>query len=111
MNPPCTRMYTHPFFVATPPGAAPGPRLKPGPVFVTSGGVINRDINPGYVGAVHCCKAPLWGGRLDLGRYQVRNYSPGYMEQAKSRGHEASPQSGLGMGCKLLSSSKKNCIH
>ena len=38
---------------------------------------------------------------------KVKNYSPGYMEQATSRGHEASPQSGLGGGCKLRSSSKK----
>ena len=37
----------------------------------------------------------------------VKNYSPGYMEQAPSRGHEASPQSGLGVGWKLCSSSKK----
>ena len=29
------------------------------------------------------------------------------MEQASSRGHEASPQSGLSVGCKLCSSSKK----
>ena len=28
MNPPCTRMYTHPFFEATSPGAAPGPPVK-----------------------------------------------------------------------------------
>ena len=42
MNPPSTRMYTHPFFEATHPRAPPpDPRLKPGPVFVTSGGVIN----------------------------------------------------------------------
>ena len=41
------------------------------------------------------------------GTSQVKNYSPGYMEQAPSRGHEASPQSGLGVGCKLCSSSKK----
>ena len=39
---------------------------------------------------------------------QVRNYSPGYMEQAPSRGHKASPQSGLGVDCKLLSSSKSH---
>ena len=38
---------------------------------------------------------------------QVKNYSPGNMEQAPSRGHEASPQSGLGVGCKRCSSSKK----
>jgi len=38
---------------------------------------------------------------------QVRNYSPGYMEQAPSRGHGASPQSGLGVGCMLCSSSKE----
>ena len=30
MNPPCTRMYTHPFFEATTPGAAPGPPVKTG---------------------------------------------------------------------------------
>ena len=29
------------------------------------------------------------------------------MEEASSRGHEASPQSGLSVGCKLCSSSKK----
>ena len=29
------------------------------------------------------------------------------MERAPSRGHEASPQSGLGVGCRLFSSSKK----
>ena len=34
------RARPRPFFEATPPGAAPKPRLKPGPVFVTSGGVI-----------------------------------------------------------------------
>ena len=38
---------------------------------------------------------------------QVKNHSPGNMEQASSRGHEASPQSGLGVGCELYSSSKK----
>ena len=25
-----------------------------------------RRINIGYIGAIHCCKAPLWGWRLDL---------------------------------------------
>jgi len=39
MTPLCTRICPYPFFEATPPGAAPGPRLKPGPVFVASGGV------------------------------------------------------------------------
>ena len=38
---------------------------------------------------------------------QARNCSPGYMEQAPSRGHEASPQSRMGAGCKLCSSSKQ----
>ena len=38
---------------------------------------------------------------------QVRNYSPGNMEQASSRGHEASPKSGLDVGCRRCSSSKK----
>ena len=37
---------------------------------------------------------------------QVRNYSPGNMEQASSRGHEASLQSGVDVGCKLRPSSK-----
>ena len=35
-------MYTHPFFEATPSGAAPGPPVKTGAVFVSSGVVINR---------------------------------------------------------------------
>ena len=43
----------------------------------------------------------------DAGGGQVKNCSPGYVEQAPSRGHEASPQSGLGVGCKLCSSSKQ----
>ena len=30
MNPHCTRMYTHPCFEATPPGAAPGPPVNTG---------------------------------------------------------------------------------
>ena len=30
MTPLCTRMYTHPFFEATPPGAAPGPPVNTG---------------------------------------------------------------------------------
>ena len=29
--------------------------------------VINRDISPCYDAAIHCCKAPPWGRRLDLG--------------------------------------------
>ena len=29
--------------------------------------ISNRDMNPGYVGALHYCKAPLWGKSLDLG--------------------------------------------
>ena len=28
--------------------------------------IANRDINPGYVGGMHFCKAPLCGRRLDL---------------------------------------------
>ena len=41
MDSPRTRMYTHPFFEATPPGAVPGPPVKNRvPVFATSGGVI-----------------------------------------------------------------------
>jgi len=34
----CTRICPYPFFEVTSPGAAPDPRLKPGPVFVASGG-------------------------------------------------------------------------
>ena len=33
---------------------------------------------------------------------QVKNYSPGNIEQASSRGHEASPQSGLGVWWPLV---------
>ena len=40
-------------------------------------------------------------------RSQVKSYTLGYMGQAPSKGHGASPQSGLGVGCKLCSSSKK----
>ena len=40
-------------------------------------------------------------------RSGVKNYPPGYMEQAPSRGHKASPQIGLGVGCKLCFSSKQ----
>ena len=29
--------------------------------------IANLDMNPAYVGAVRCCKAPLWARRLDLG--------------------------------------------
>ena len=47
------------------------------------------------------------GRLLHVSRSQVKNYSPGYMGQAPSRGHDASPQSGLGVGCKRCSSSKK----
>ena len=32
-------MCPYPFFEVTPPGAAPGPPVKTGPVFVASGGV------------------------------------------------------------------------
>ena len=28
--------------------------------------ISNRDMDPGYVKAMHFCKAPLWGRRLDL---------------------------------------------
>ena len=36
-----------------------------------------------------------------LGKSQESKNSPGYMEQAPSRSHEASPQSGLGVGYEL----------
>ena len=35
--------------------------------------IANRDINPGYVGAMHCCKAPLWSSHLDLARFSEPN--------------------------------------
>ena len=37
----------------------------------------------------------------------VKNFSPGTKEQVPSRGHGASPQSGLGVSCKRPPSSKK----
>ena len=51
--------------------------------------------------------SPMYSGLAHRSASQVRNYSPGYIGQAPSRGHEASAQSGLGVGCKLRSSSKK----
>ena len=42
-----------------------------------------------------------------MGGSQVKNYSPGYMEQAPSKGHGANPQSEKGVGCKVCSSSIK----
>ena len=38
---------------------------------------------------------------------QVKNYSPNTHSRAPSRGHQASSMSGLGVGCKLCSSSKE----
>ena len=49
-------------------------------------------------------KGPRAGTSLAFG--EIQDF-PGYMGQVPSRGHEASPQSGLGVGCKLCSSSKK----
>ena len=40
---------------------------------------------------------------------QVKNYSPGYMEQASSRGHEASPQSGLSVQATSCAPAAKSC--
>ena len=37
--------------------------------------ITNHDMNPGYVGAMHCCKAPLWVRRPDLNS-QVANHRP-----------------------------------
>ena len=42
-------MCPYPFFEVTTPGAAPGPPVKPGPVFVASGGVTTL---------VELCKLP-----------------------------------------------------
>ena len=53
------------------------------------------------------CAGPSWSENPATQSSQVKNYSPGNMEHASSRGHEASPQSGLGVGCKRCSSSKK----
>ena len=44
--------------------------------------------------------------RKDKKSSDVKSGSPGYMDQDPRRGHEASPQSGLGVGCELYSSSK-----
>ena len=58
-----------------------------------------------------CLLGAIWAWvttKISLDKRQDKNYSPEYMEQAPSTGHEASPQSGLGVGCKLYSSSKKD---
>ena len=44
---------------------------------------------------------------LSLSQVKNKNSSPKYMEQAPSRGHEASSQSGLDVGYKLRSSSSE----
>ena len=48
--------------------------------------------------AVPAAPRLLGGGPHPLSSQEVKNYSPGNMEQAPCRGHEASPQSGLGVG-------------
>ena len=68
--------------------------LSPSPEAETSGGGRRREGKESPMG-------------LPPSQVKDKNYSPGYMEQAPSRGHEASPQSGLGVGCMLCSSSKK----
>ena len=45
-----------------------------------------------------------------VGSSQVRNYSPGYMEQAPSRGHEASPPERAGCGLKAVLQQQKSCV-
>ena len=68
--------------------------------------------------SLHVAFGPLKNKRADAivlfskqgeetSQVKVKDNSPGYMKQAPSRGHEASPQNGLGMGCRLCSSSKK----
>ena len=56
-------------------------------------------IRPRHPPLVDCFRSRAERSRLSL--CQVRNYSPGYMEQTPSRGHKASPQSGLVVGCEL----------
>ena len=75
MTPLCTRMYTHPFFEATPPGAAPGPPVKTGARvrhFRGCNQISARELRP------HC----KWGGGEGAGFPQdfrmalrPRNYS------------------------------------
>ena len=73
-------------------------------------GVIERSLRRGFSLAVSLWSligVLLVSVILHVSALPSRSLSPGYMEQAPSRGHEASPQSGLGVGCKLCSISKK----
>ena len=44
--------------------------------------ITTRDINPGHVGAIGFCKAPLCGRRLDLGSL---NLTPRFAHQLADR--------------------------
>ena len=59
------------------------------------------------VRAHHGKRALYLSSSLPIQPSQVRNYPPGYMEQAPSRGHGASQQGRLGVGWKLCASSKE----
>ena len=53
MTPLCTRIYTHPFFEATPPGAAPGPP-------VNTGARVRH-----FRGCNYCCYRHLYGSAAE----------------------------------------------
>ena len=72
----CTRMCPYPFFEATPPGAAPGPSVEPGPVFVTSEGVKTRAPKENFkrvIGFGNNDPAEIWPLKIRTSRvsYQV----------------------------------------
>ena len=103
MDSPRTRMYTHPFFEATPPGAAPGPPVKNRvPVFATSGGVITN--------ALRAAKQDKASTAARIPRSQVFPGGRGRYEQtgrllrgtwACGRGPSARGSEIMGLGSKL----------
>ena len=74
MTPLCMRICPYPLFEATPPGAAPDPRLKPGPVFVASGDVTSVPSNLKPQTLLHPRKTRSTERGLEAG---VRGASPG----------------------------------
>ena len=55
-------MCSYPFFEVTPPGAAPGPPVKPGPVFVASRCVISNfpaALPSRFAAMLHACSGEI----------------------------------------------------
>ena len=65
----------------------------------------NSDINPGFAGTMHCCKAPLWGGRLELGSL---NLTPRFAHRLKKTVVAAGKNMGS-LCCRLYRPAQQVC--